>query len=68
MTRGYANSWTSVRLPEADLADVVLEVAAPLLSDLGSGAPLEQAREALALVVSFWNASVRASKRWERRR
>lgn len=68
MTRGYANSWTSVRLPEADLAELVLDVGAPLLSDLGSRAPVEQAREVLALVVSFWNASVRASKRWERRR
>lgn len=68
MTRGYANSWTTVRLPEADLAQLVLEVGAPLLSELGSRAPLEQAREVLALVVSFWNASVRASKRWERRR
>jgi len=68
MTRGHASSWTSVRLPEADLAEIVLEVAAPLLSELGSGAPLEQAREVLALGVAFWNASVRASKRWERRR
>lgn len=68
MTRGYANSWTSVRLPEADLAELVLEVGAPLLSELGATAPIEQARQVLALVVSFWNASVRASKRWERRR
>jgi hypothetical protein len=67
MTRGYANSWTSVRLPDADLAEVVLEVAAPLLRELGTGAPIAQAREVLALAVSFWNASVRASKRWERR-
>lgn len=68
MTRGYANAWTMVRLPEADLAELVLEVGAPLLGELGSRAPIEQAREVLALVVSFWNASVRASKRWERRR
>ena len=68
MTRGYANSWTSVRLPEADLAELVLEVGAPLLSERGSRPPIEEAREVLALLVSFWNASVRASKRWERRR
>lgn len=68
MTRGYANSWTTIRLPETDLAELVLEVGAPLLAELGARAPLEQAREVFALVVSFWNASVRASKRWERRR
>lgn len=68
MTRVNAHSWTSVRLPERDLAEIVLEVASPLLAELGHGASTEKARDALALAVSFWNASVRASKRWERRR
>lgn len=68
MTRDYAHSWTSVRLPERDLAEIILEVASPLLAELGTASTVEQARDVLALVVSFWNASVRASKRWERRR
>jgi hypothetical protein len=63
-----AQSWISVRLPERDLAEVVLEIAAPLLAELDQEAPIERTRDALALAVSFWNASVRASKRWERRR
>ena len=59
------NSWTVVRLPERDLADVILELAAPLLERLGPAPSIEDARGALALAVTFWNASVHASKLWE---
>ena len=61
-------SWTVVRLPERDLADVVLELAAPLLERLGPAPSMEGARGAIDLAVAFWNASVRASKLWERPR
>lgn len=57
-------SWTVVRLPERDLAELVLELAAPLLDRLGSAPALDEARAAVALAVTFWNASVLASKRW----
>lgn len=59
------NSWTVVRLPERDLAEVVLELAAPLLERLGPAPSIEDARGAIDLAVAFWNASVRASKLWE---
>jgi hypothetical protein len=59
------NSWTAVRLPERDLAEVVLELAAPLLERLGPAPSIEDARGAVDLAVAFWNASVRASKLWE---
>jgi hypothetical protein len=54
-----------VRLPERDLAEVVLELAAPLLKRLGPAPSVEDARGAIDLAVTFWNASVRASKLWE---
>jgi hypothetical protein len=59
------NSWTVVRLPERDLAEVVLELAAPLLERLGPAPSIEDARGAVELAVAFWNASMRASKLWE---
>ncbi len=58
-------SWTVVRLPERDLAELVHELAAPLLERLGSAPAIEDARQAVALAVGFWNAAVLASKRWE---
>jgi hypothetical protein len=58
-------SWTVVRLPEGDLAYVILELAAPLLDRLGPAPSVEHARSAIDLAVAFWNASVRASKLWE---
>lgn len=58
-------SWTVVPLPERDLAEVVLDFAAPLLARLGPAPTIEAARGALALAVAFWNAQVLASKRWE---
>jgi len=59
------NSWTVVRLPERDLAEVVLELAAPLLERLGPAPAIDDARAVVALAVTLWNASVLASKRWE---
>jgi hypothetical protein len=59
------HSWTVVRLPERDLAELVLEVAAPLLERLGPAPAIDDARAALGLAVTFWNASVLASKLWE---
>lgn len=65
MTRRDPYSWTVVRLPERDLAETVLEFAAPLLEGLGPEPAVEDVRAAVALAVSFWNANVLASKRWE---
>jgi hypothetical protein len=61
-------SWTSVRLPETSLEEVLLDLAAPLLARLGAKPTIAEERSALAFAVDFWNASVRASKRWERPR
>lgn len=58
------NSWMVVRLPERDLAELILELAAPLLDRLGPTRTIEDARGALDLAVMFWNASVLASKHW----
>jgi hypothetical protein len=58
-------SWTVVRLPERDLAELLLELAAPLLERLGPAPGINEARAAVALAVTFWNASVLASKHWE---
>jgi hypothetical protein len=64
MTRRDPYSWTVVRLPERDLAELVLDLAAPLLERLGPAPAVDDARAALALAVSFWNANVLASKLW----
>ena len=58
-------SWTVVRVPERDLAEVILELAAPLLDRLGPAPSIEDARGSINLAVTFWNASVHASKLWE---
>lgn len=59
------NSWTTVRLPERDLAASVLELASPLISALGPAPSLEDARGAIELAITFWNASVEGSEQWE---
>ena len=59
------NSWTVVRLPERDVGELVLDLAAPLLERLGPTPAIEDARATVALAVTFWNASVLASKLWE---
>jgi hypothetical protein len=65
MTRRDPYSWTVVPLPERDLAELVLELAAPLLQRLGPEPAIDEARAVVELAVTFWNASVLASKRWE---
>jgi hypothetical protein len=52
-------------LPERDLAEVILDVAKPLLGKLGSTPTMEDTHNAIALAVTFWNANVLASKRWD---
>lgn len=59
------NSWTVVRLPERDLTAVVSELAAPLLTRLGANPSIDDERSALNLAITFWNASVLASRQWE---
>jgi hypothetical protein len=59
------HSWTVVRLPEHDLAETILEFAAAIIERLGPAPALEDERRAIDLAVTFWNASVLASKRWE---
>lgn len=61
-------SWTTVRLPERDLAASILDLAAPMLDGLGSAPTLDDARNVLALAIAFWNASVLGSKCWPRPR
>jgi hypothetical protein len=65
VTRRDPYSWTVVRLPERDLAERVLALASPLLERLGPAPAIDDARATIALVVTFWNASVLASKQWE---
>lgn len=64
MTRRDPYSWTVARLPERELAELVLELAAPLFERLGPSPAADDARAAVALAVSFWNADVLASKLW----
>lgn len=64
MTRRNRNSWTVVRLPERDLAELVMDVAAPLLDKVDPGRPIDDARATVATAVAFWNANVLASKAW----
>lgn len=64
MARRDPHAWSIVRLPERDLSEVVLELAAPLLDRLGPAPSVDDARAAVALAISFWNASVLASKLW----
>lgn len=63
-SRRSPNSWTTVRLPERELAASILELAEPLLGGLGPAPSIEEARAAIELAVGFWNASVAASKVW----
>jgi hypothetical protein len=65
MTRRDRHSRTIVGLPERDLAELVVELAAPLLERLGPTPADDDMRSVIALAVSFWNASVLASDRWE---
>ena len=48
-------SWTSVRLPETSLEEVLLDLAEPLLARLGAKPTIAEERGALAFAVDFWN-------------
>lgn len=61
-------SWTELRLPENDLADLVIAFASPLIDRLGPAPALDDARAAVEQAVTFWNASVLAEKHWPRPR
>lgn len=65
MTRRDRYTRTIVGLPERDLAELIVELAAPLLERLGPTPPDDDVCGVIALAVSFWNASVLASDRWE---
>ena len=47
-----------VRIPERDLAESVLHLAAPLLEPLGAAPALADARRAVEIAVNLWNAHV----------
>ncbi|MFI5300820.1 MAG: hypothetical protein ACHREM_22285 [Polyangiales bacterium] len=53
-----------MRLPERDLADSVIDLAAPLLQPLGPTPPIEDARRAIDIAIRVWNAHVTASRFW----
>ena len=55
---------TVVRLPERDLAESVLHLAAPLIEPLGTSPPADAVRRAIAMAVDVWNAHVAASGYW----
>lgn len=63
-SRRDPHSRTVVRLPERDLAESILDLAAPLLEPLGPAAPPGEVRPALDLAVKLWNAHVTASPFW----
>jgi hypothetical protein len=64
MRRRDPYSWSVVRLPQGDLAELVVDLAAPLIAKLGPAPAVEEVRAAFALVVVFWNANVLAAKHW----
>lgn len=55
---------TVVRLPDKDLADAIVELAAPLLDRLGPTPATEDARGVIGRAIDVWNAHVAASKLW----
>lgn len=54
-----------VRLPERDLAESILHLAAPLIEPLGASPPADEVRRAIDRAVTVWNAHVAASQVWE---
>jgi hypothetical protein len=58
------NPRTVVRLPERELGESILYLAAPLLEALGAAGAQDDARNAIDLAVKVWNAHVIASKVW----
>lgn len=55
---------TVVRLPERDLAESILHLAAPLVEPLGASPPADDVRRAIDLSVNVWNAHVLGSQLW----
>jgi hypothetical protein len=49
-------SRTVVRLPERDLAESILDLAAPLLQPLGATAAPDEARCVIEVAINLWNA------------
>jgi hypothetical protein len=47
------NTRTVVRLPKKDLAESILDLAAPLIEPLGSAPAIEDARHAIELVINL---------------
>jgi hypothetical protein len=57
-----------VRLPQRDLAESIVHLAAPLLESLGPTPSVGEARRAISLTIDLWNAHVTASNFWGRPR
>ena len=55
---------TVVRLPERELAESLLHLAAPLLEALGTTPAPDEARRTIELAVDLWNSQVLASPYW----
>ncbi|GAC1546335.1 MAG: hypothetical protein NVS3B10_10300 [Polyangiales bacterium] len=55
---------TFVRLPEQDLAESILHLAAPLFQRLGPTPSIDEARRAIDVAINLWNANVTASNFW----
>ena len=55
---------TVVRLPERELSESLLHLAAPLLEALGPSPAPDEARRALELAINLWNGYVMASPYW----
>lgn len=55
---------TVVRLPERDLSDSILSLAAPLIEDLGPTPAADDVQAAIGLAIDLWNAHVTASEYW----
>lgn len=53
-----------VRLPERDLSEAVLFLAAPLLQPLGPKPAHDDVHSAVGLAIDLWNAHVKASEFW----
>ena len=55
---------TVVRLPERDLSESVLFLAAPLIESLGPTPAPGEVRGVVELAIDLWNAHVKASEYW----
>jgi len=55
---------TVVRLPERELSDSIISLAAPLIEDLGPTPETDDVQGAVGLAIDLWNAHVMASEYW----